>query len=117
MQQINIQFRNLNFPVITNDETLDKETIELGLDCLLPSQELIPTGIELILVDCLNIDENTQWTLHFAITDQDPDDPDFARDFASDIKDHILSNEEGLPTIDTIVNNDYGTVTIIYHAG
>ena len=113
MQQINIQFRDLNFPVITNDETLDKETIELGLDCILPSQELIPTGIELILVDCLNIDENTQWTLHFAITDQDPDDPDFA----SDIKDHILSNEEGLPTIDTIVNTDYGTVTIIYHAG
>lgn len=117
MQTINIQFRDLNFPVITNDATLDKETIELGLDCILPSQELIPTGIELILVDCLNIDENTQWTLHFAITDQDPDDPDFARAFASDIQDHILSNEEGIPTIDAIVNNDYGTVTIIYHAG
>ena len=115
MQQINIQFRDLNFPVITNDETLDKETIELGLDCLLP--ELIPAGVELILVDCLNIDENTQWTLHFAITDWNPDDPDFAKDFASDIENYILSNNDGIPTVNSIVNEDYGTVTIIYHAG
>lgn len=116
MKTINLQFRDLNFPVITNDANLDKETLELGLDCILPSQELIPIGVELILVDCLNIDKITQWTLHFAI-DQDPDDPDFARDFASDIKDRILSTDEGIPTINTIINEDYGTVTIIYHAG
>lgn len=116
MQTFNIQIRDLNFPVITNDATLDKETLELGLDCLLPSQELIPTGVKLMLVDCLNIDETTQWTLHFAI-DKDPNNPDFAHNFASDIKDHILSNEEGLPTINTVVNNNYGTVTLIYHAG
>lgn len=116
MQTFNIQLRNLTFPVVTNDDSLDKETLELGLDCLLPPEELIPTGVEPTLVDCLNINEITQWTLHFTI-EQDPDDPDFAKDFAFDIKDHILSNEEGIPTVNTIVNNDYGTVTIIYHAG
>lgn len=116
MQQINIQFRNLNFPVITNDETLDKETLELGLDCILPSQELIPTGIELILVDCLNTTQGTQWTLHFTF-DQDPNDPDFARDFASDIETYILENEEDIPIVYKTIDTVYNTLTIIYHAG
>lgn len=116
MKTFNIQFRDLTFPVVTNDDNLDQETIELGLDCLLPPKELIPTGVELTLVDCLNTPQGTQWTLHFTI-DQDPDDPDFARDFASDIEQHILENEEGLPTVYRTIDTVYGTLTIIYHAG
>ena len=119
MQTFNITFRDLTFPVVTNADNLDQETIELGLDCLLPPKELIPTGIELILVDCLNNDRGTQWTLHFSITNEAwPNlDPGFVEDFASDIKDYILENEEGLPSIKTIIDYDYRTLTIIYHAG
>ncbi len=115
MKTFNIHLRDLTFPVITNTD-IHQETIEAGLDCLLPSKELIPTGVKLILVSCLNIDDATQWTLHFEITDPDPDDPDFIRDFASDLKNYILSNEED-PDLNIIINETYGTVTLIFHAG
>ena len=116
MNTINIQFRDLTFPVITNDDRLDQETIIQGLDCLIPSQELIPTGVKLILVDCLNTPQGTQWTLHFTF-DQDPDDPDFAKDFASDIETYILENEEDIPIVYKTIDIVYNTLTIIYHAG
>ena len=118
MQQINLQFRNLNFPVITNDDRLDQETIIQGLDCIIPPKELIPTRVELILVDCLNTPQGTQWTLHFTF-DLDPFDqyPDFARDFASDIETYILENEDDIPIIYKTIDIVYRTLTIIYHAG
>lgn len=115
MKTFNIHLRDLTFPVITNSD-IHQETIEAGLDCLLPSKELIPTGVKLILVSCLNIDEGTQWTLHFEITDLDPDDPDFIRDFVEDLKNNILS-EEGIPALNWVINEDYKTVTLIFHIG
>ena len=116
MQTTNIQFRDLTFPVVTNDNRLDQETIIQGLDCLLPPKKLIPTGIELILIDCLNTPYGTQWTLHFTF-DQGSDDLDFAKDFASDIETYILENEEGIPIVHKIIDPTYRTLTIIYHAG
>lgn len=119
MKTFNIQLRDLTFPVVTNDDRLDQETIIQGLDCLLPSKELIPIGVELILVDCLNTPQGTQWTLHFHITNPSwpNEDPGFVEDFASDIKDYILENEEDIPMVYKIVDISYRTLTIIYHAG
>ena len=119
MQTFNIQFRDLNFTIITNDDRLDQETIELGLDCLLPPKELIPTGVELILVDCLNIPQGTQWTLHFNITNPawPNEDPSFIKNFTSDIETYILENEEDIPIVYKTIDTVYNTITIIYHAG
>lgn len=116
MYTLNTQFRDLTFPVVTNILGLDQETLIQGLDCILPSKERIPTGVELILVDCLNTPQGTQWTLHFTF-DQDLDDPDFARDFALDIENYILGNEGDIPLVYKTIDIVYNTLTIIYHAG
>lgn len=122
MKKFDITLRDLTFPVITNDDSLDQETIELGLDCILLPKSLIPTGVELLIVNCLNLNGGTQWILVFSITPKvwpydGPFFPLFAEDFALDIKDHILENEEGLPSVKTYYSNDYRTLTIAYHAG
>ena len=119
MKTFNIQLRGLSFPVVTNLENTDAETLTQGLDCILPETKLIPIGVQLILVTCLNTGGGDKWTLHFNITNEDwPDvDPEFAEDFALDIQSHLEECEEDLPYINQVIDTTYRTLTIIYHAG
>lgn len=119
MKTFNIQLRGLSFPVVTNMENADAESIMDGLDCILPETKLIPIGVQLILVTCLNTGDGVKWTLHFNITNEDwPDtDPEFAEDFALDIQSHLEECVEGLPYINYQIDTTYRTLTIIHHAG
>ena len=119
MKTFNITLRDFTFPVITEDENLNQGSLELGLDCLFPSR--IPAGIEPMLSTFfthIRTDEGvtpcTRWILIFSITNRNwpNSDPNFAEDFASTIKNHILENEEGLPSIKTIIDNDFRTLTV-----